>query len=220
MDSTSALLNKPLRATVVPILRDAGFQQTDARNAWSWRNDFIWVFNIRAVGAYFSGVTGWPPGSVGVWLGVFFAFAPRIRGLKVDEQGRLRPAEHLCHMRSYLVCGLDQDGRTRALSNPTERARTDIWWVEPDGKNAGQVASDIATSLIAQGLPWYERHSNPEHALDLVEGQRDCFSKFTKAALLAKYVGDERRWQKYDALAESEARRIGHSLDRNTWLAL
>jgi hypothetical protein len=31
---------------------------------------------------------------------------------------------------------------------------------------------------------------------------------------------DERRWQKYDRLAEAKARRIGHSLDRNTWFAV
>jgi hypothetical protein len=99
MTSTSALLNKPLRARLLPILRKAGFQYMDARNAWLWQDDFIWVFNIRAVGAYFSGVTGWPPGSVGVWLGVFFAFAPRLSGLKIDEKGRLRPPEHACHMR-------------------------------------------------------------------------------------------------------------------------
>jgi hypothetical protein len=178
------------------------------------------VFNVRAVGSYFSAVTGWPPGSVGVWLGVFFAFAPRIGGLKIDEQGRLRPPEHTCHMRSHLVCGVDQTLRTRSLSNPAERRRSDIWWVDADGENADQVAGDIAKSLVAQGLPWFAHASNPEEALTIVEGQHDCFVKFTKAALLARYVGDERRWQEYDALAEAEARRIGHSLDRNTWLAV
>ena len=64
MASTSALLNKVLRRSVVPTLREAGFQHTDARNGWSWRDDFIWVFNIRAVGSYFSDCTGWPPGSL------------------------------------------------------------------------------------------------------------------------------------------------------------
>src|SRR5580698_5536526 len=109
MTSTSALLNKPLRAQLFPILRNAGFEHMDARNAWSWRDDFIWVLNIRAVGAYFSSVTGWPPGSVGVWLGVFFAFGPRPNGLKTDEKGRLRPPERFCHMRSHLVRGIDQN---------------------------------------------------------------------------------------------------------------
>ena len=49
MATTSSLLNKPLRAQVVAILREEGFQQVDARKAWSWRNDFIW--RIRLISA-------------------------------------------------------------------------------------------------------------------------------------------------------------------------
>jgi len=53
----------------------------------------------------------------------------------------------------------------------------------------------------------------------LVEAEHDCFVKFAKVALLARRLGDD-RWRKYDALAETEARRIGHSLDRDTWLGI
>lgn len=220
MATTSALLNKPLRKLVAPILREAGFQQVDARNGWSWRNDLIWVFNIRAVGNYFSGVTGWPPGSVCAWLGVFLTFAPRPNGMKIDDQERLLPTEHLCHMRTHLVSGVDQSSRIRLLGNPAERERRDIWWVQPDGENVDEVASDVARSLQNAGLPWYARVSNLESALRLVEGERDCFVKFVKVALLARRLGDDERWRKYDALAEAAARRIGHSLDRNTWLGI
>jgi len=192
----------------------------DARNAWLWQRDFIWVFNVRAVGAYFSGVTGWPPGSVGVWLGVFFAFAPRPNGLKIDDKGRLRPPEHVCHMRSHLVRRLDQAALMNTLQNHAERRRTDIWWVDPGGENAELVADDITTSLVSEGLPWYSQASNPEVALSMVEAEPDCFVKFTKAALLAKHLGDETRWQKYDVLADAEARRIGRRLDRNSWFGV
>jgi hypothetical protein len=153
--TTSGLLNKALRVHVPPILRTTGFQYVDARNAWHWRTeDCICVFNIRAVGSNFSEVTGWPPGSVGVWLGVFFTFTPRPTGMRVDDQGRLRPAEHICHMRSELVSGVDQSSSTRHLFNPAERERKDIWWVEPDGSNADDVARDVSRSLLSQGLPW------------------------------------------------------------------
>lgn len=219
MASTSALLNKPLRALVAPILRDAGFQHIDARNGWSWRDDLIWVFNARAVGGYFSDVTGWPPGSVCVWLGVFFTFAPRPSGMKTDDQGRLRPAEHICHMRTHLTTGIDQANRF-GLPNRADRERTDIWWVQPDGENCDQVAGDIAKSLRDDGLPWYARVSDLKNSLRLVEDEHDCFVKFAKLALLARRVGDDERWRKYDALAEAEARRIGHSLDRGTWLGV
>ena len=220
MASTSAMLNRPLRARVAPILREAGFEQVDARNAWSWRGDAIWVFNVRAVGNSFSGVTGWPPGSVGVWLGVFFTFAPRPSRLTIDDQGRPRPAEYLCHMRTHLAIDVDQSRRTAHLRNPAERKRTDIWWVQPDGANADEVASDIAESLRHHGLPWYASASNVERALEVGEAQHDCFTKFSKAAFLARRLGDEERFLKYDALAEAEARRIGHSLDRESWLGI
>jgi hypothetical protein len=150
--STSAPLNKPLRTLVVPILRDAGFQQVDARNGWSWRNDLIWVFNIRSVGSYFSGVTGWPPGSVCAWLGVFFTFAPRPGGMKVDDRGRMRPAEHSCHMRitssATSISPADaapvEFGRARANRHLVGAARRE---------NVDEVASDIANALRDHGLP-------------------------------------------------------------------
>jgi hypothetical protein len=112
---------------------------------------------------------------------------------------------------------LDQSERTGALRKREEREREDVWWVDPGGENAEQVAADIASALATEGLPWYARHSEPEAVLDLVEAERDCFIKFARAALIAKYLGDVQRWQKYDALAECEARRIGRSLDRSTW---
>jgi len=217
MTSTSALLNKPLRQRLAPLLREAGFQHVDARNAWSWSEDSIRVLSVRAVGNYFSGVAGWPAGSICVWLGVFFTFTPRPSGVKLDEQGRARPSEHLCHMRSHLDCGLDQSARTCTLQNAAERQRSDIWWVESDGQNADVVASDIAAALVKHGLPWFTQSSNLQSALATVESTHDCLVKFTKAALLAKRIGDHERWQKYDELAAAEARRIGHSLDRDTW---
>lgn len=214
---TSALLNKPLRAHVTPVLRDAGFQRVDARNGWSWRNDdCIWVFTIRAVGSYFSQSTDWPPGSVCVWLGVFFTFTPRPVDIKLDDQGRLLPPEHLCHMRSHLDCGLDQSARLRAVSS-IERRRTDIWWVEPDGSNGETVARDIAAALASKGLLWYSRASDVRAVLAEVEATRDCFAKFVRASLFAKHLGDHDKWRKYDALAEAEARRIDQSVDRDTW---
>lgn len=217
MPSTSALLNKALSKRVSPVLRDAGFQQIDARNGWLWQDNSILVFNIRAVGAYFSGVTGWPPGSVGVWLGVFFMSSPPQSVIKVDDQNRLRPKEYECQMRSHLDYGLDQSGRIGRLPDP-ERRRTDLWWVEPDGSNADEVASDIAVSLFDQGLAWYREHSDPGGALALMESARDCFFKFHTCAVLARFVGDDDRFRKYDELAEREARRMGRSLDRTTWV--
>jgi hypothetical protein len=220
MPSTSALLNKPLRSTVAPLLRESGFQHVDPRNGWCWRDDSIWVFNIRAVGGHFSGATGWPPGSVSVWLGVFFTFTPRPLGLKTDSQGRLRPPEHACHIRSRLHTSLDQSSYVQQLRTSPERKRTDIWWLQPDGGNAEEVARDIAAALLRDGVPWYKQNADLANALERARAEHDCFTKFVRVALLAKRVGDHALWREYDALAEAEAFRIGRSQDRSTWFGI
>jgi hypothetical protein len=213
MTSTSAIVNRALRAHVAPILREAGFAKIDARNGWRWLDRTVWVFNIRAVGNYFSGVTGWPPGSVGVWLGVFYSFMPTDLRVTVGNEGQPLPAEHLCQMRSHLEPTLDQSQHLERLPNPAERHRKDIWWIEPDGSNAASAAADIASALTRQGIPWFKAHSNLVATLSEVESSRDCFVKFDTAALLAREVGDRAKLLKYAERADAESRRIGRSLD-------
>ena len=133
---------------------------------------------------------------------------------------RLRPSEHLCHMRSHLDCGLDQSGHVQELTNPQERKRKDIWWVDSDGTNAEEVAGDIAKSFSEQAPPWFARASDLESALELVEAMHDCLAKFTRAALLARHLGHQELWRKYDDLAEAEALRIGASTDRGDWYGI
>jgi len=217
MASTSAVLNKALRELVAPLLRQAGFQHVDARRAWCWRADSISIFHLRAVGNYFSSVTGWPPGSIVVSLGLFFTFAPRPPRLSEDAKGRPRPEEYQAHMRAPLECGLDQSALLAGLPNPAERRRRDIWWVDPSGACAHEVALDVSARLANRGLPWLQEVSNPHLALKAVEADHDSFLKFSKAAFLAKHIGDRESWERYDGLAEAEARRIGHTIDRGTW---
>lgn len=190
------------------MLRELGFDRVDARNGWRWLDKVVWVFNIRAVGSYFSDMTGWPPGSVGVWLGVYYTIMPADRSIKADDSGRLLPAEHICHMRTHLDCGLDQAEQKARLENPAERKRTDLWWIERDGSNAASVASDIAQSLNRVGAPWFSRLSDLPTALREIEKERDCLMKFDRAALLARELGDEGRWRRYAALAIAQGVRV------------
>lgn len=179
-----------------------------------WLDRAICVFHVRAVGSYFSQVTGWPPGSLGVWIAVFYTFMPAVGALRRDDEGRLLPLEVQGHMRSHLDCGLDQELKVRDLPNPKDRERRDIFWVDRDGGNAPQVAGGIAASLCARGLPWFSRMSNAEQALADTESARDCFVKFDKAAFLARELGDRDRWEKYARLAEAEAQRIQRPIAR------
>jgi hypothetical protein len=207
MASTSALLNRSLRAHVTPVLREAGFEKVEARSARRWEQKAVLVFDIRAVGNHFSMVTGWPPGSIGVWLAAYYPFAATFP-VESDEDGRPLPAEYEGHMRSHLDCGLDQSTRLRPLANRAERARRDIWWVEPDGCNADEVARDVAAALGEHGLPWFAQVSDLQTAISMVEAERDCLMKFQRAAALAREIGDRQRLQKYLNLAEAESQRL------------
>lgn len=220
MQSTSAIVNKSLRAYVSPLLREHGFQKVDARNGWLWHADTVWIFQIRAVGNYFSQVTGWPPGSVCAWLGLYFTFTPKYPRLKYDKIGRPLPEECMGHMRSQLECRIDQTSLMDGILSDFESKRKDIWWVDPEDNNADEVAKDIAKSLAEQGLPWFKQMSDLEYSFSIVEKFHDSFHKYTLAAHLARMIGNDDKWRQYDSLAEKEAMRIGVSTDRSTWYGI
>ena len=50
MPSTSAIVNRALKMRVTPLLRKVGFDKVEARRAWHWRQDLVWVFTIRSIG--------------------------------------------------------------------------------------------------------------------------------------------------------------------------
>lgn len=218
MVSSSAIINKALRKHLSPIIRDAGFQKVDARNAWAWRNDCVWVMNVRAVGRYFSEVTGWPPASVAVSLGTFYTFIPST-SVKIDNN-LLLPTEYQCHMRSHLNRRLFQEDRQRALRNQAEKRRLDLWWIDPDGSNADEVCADIASLFQDFTIPWFVKCSDFDAALAEVEAEHDCFSKFVLAAYLSRKLDRIEKQEKYVDLAEKEGKRIGIFPDPEKWFVV
>jgi hypothetical protein len=220
LKSSSAEINKVLRRTLSPLLRQSGFDKVDPRNGWAFKADCIWVFSIRAVGSYFAGVTGWPASSFCAWLGVYYTFIPEAAPIKTDQSGRLLPAEYRCHMRSHLSRGIPQAMETSRLSNPPERRRTDIWWLDPAGSNAEEVASDLSTVFVSEALPWFCRCTDLAATLSTVEAERDCFNKFVLASYLAHKLFLPATESKYRALAEKEAARIELPVPPFGWFPL
>jgi hypothetical protein len=219
MPSTSSIVNRSLRAIVNPALRVSGFTKVDARNGWRAVGKVIWVLNIRAVGGRFSRVTGWPPGSVAVFLGVFYSFIPEEWPVKRDRDGRLVPDVPYCQMRSKLACSLDQSDRTGRLSFPQERRRKDLWWIDPDGGGASLAATDIVAALRDHGLPWFTRYSDLARTFAEVESQRDGFTKFDTAAFLARELGQQDKWASYAQRAKAERERIDRLAGRSRSVA-
>lgn len=208
---SSADVNKYLRKYLSPVLRENGFSVVQARKAWGWHGHCVWVFNVRAVGSYFSDVTGWPPMSVNVWLGVYYDFIP-FRGHtppKRDEKERLRPDEAVCHKRSHLTSTLDQERYKSQLSNPGERARNDLWWIELDGSNKLEVVENIALSFIDQGIHWFNCYDDLDNTFKELENSDACYDTFYKAMHFAKQLEYSDKYKMYAELLEREGRRIG-----------
>jgi len=219
MTAPTSTINKALRKHVSPLLRQIGFEKVDSRNGWAWKSETTMVVTIRAVGKQFGDVTGWPPSSVCVWLGVNYSFMPCLSPLKLDLAGRALPAEHECHMRSHLKRELEQKERIESLSNPAERERRDIWWLDPNGENAEEVACDLASSLQSQAIPWFASCLDLESAFLSIESESDCFVKFVRASYLAKRIGRNDAYKRYSECAEKEARRIHLSPSPDKWFA-
>ena len=203
-------VNKVLRRHLSPVLRAHDFQKVGARKSWSWQQSCTWIFFIRSVGSYFSGVTGWPPMSVVADLGIFFDFIPSRQPIRKDNLGRLLPMEYQCEIefRSQLERNIDQESSIRKLSNPAERVRKDIWWIHPDGSNVEEVVIDISRSFVEQARPWFDRLSDLTVAFAALERSKDCYSKYRQAIYFAKHLGFEERFQMYSKLLQAEEQKL------------
>ncbi len=214
---SSPEINKAIRRSLSPQLKQNGFTRVQTRRNWGWRGPCTWVLELRAVGAHFGAVTGWPPMSIGVWIGVFYDFVPRDVPVvfELSPEAKPLPREWDCPQRSHLDIGLDQRRYRQQLNNPAEKARTDIWWVEPDGGNLEEVMEDITHQFLAQGLFWFERMTDIHAVYTEIEREHECFDKFSRAAYFAKYLGRDEEYQDYRSRMEKEAHRVG----RAEWLA-
>lgn len=90
-------IDKSIRKIFSPVLREHGFCKVRTRNNWGYHGTNIWVVNICAVGNYFSQVTGWPPMSINVWLGIYDVNnKTNEKYINIDNDGLLIPKEYYC----------------------------------------------------------------------------------------------------------------------------
>lgn len=201
-------INKEIRKIISPILSENGFDVIKVRNNWLHKKDVIWVFNLRAVGNYFSLVTGWPSMSLTGWLGMYYLFIPKV----YKQKNTALPDEAACDLRSEINVSIDQSEFTRTLDNPPERKRTDIWWVEKDGSNLNKVIEDIKVSFLKDSIPWFKRLSNIENTWDEMQKQNDCYDKYYKLMYTAKFLRRKSEFNKYKELFLLEAKRINNKM--------
>lgn len=206
---SSSDVNKVLRANLSPLLRSSGFSIVQARKSWGWHCGCTWVFNIRAVGGHFSQVTGWPPMSVNVWLGIYYNFIPKEgKPIKFDKQDRPRPEEVQCHQRGHLTAIADQVQYQSVLKNNAERVRKDIWWIDPNGVNIEEAVLDICESFNQQGKKWYEAQSDLEQVFDDMQKRPQTRTRLRQLTYFAQHLGNTDKYELYQKCFEQESKRL------------
>jgi hypothetical protein len=201
-------INKVLRKYLRPILTEHGFQTVEPRKAWGWHSPFVWTFGIRAVGGYFSEVTGWPPMSIGAKIGMYYEFIPSDYPIKSDNNGRLLPDVNDSHRTLVLHSTLDQSRYLSALDLPAERNRLDVWWIEPDGSNVAEVCENLALAFLDQAESWFKRFSNIPVVFAEIQAELTCFTRYKEARYFAEHLGEADKARTYQRLAEAERLRI------------
>jgi hypothetical protein len=162
----SAEVNRVLRRVLNPSLRSNGFSKFKGRCAWRYFDDCIWTLQVRAVGSYFSIVTGFPPMSLCGELCIFFPDFPSPDPVRPDAKpvrdvdGLNVPKPSQCHIRYPLKVLIDQSGDRAEMPAEPERRRDDVWYVRPDGVNVEAVIEDVRRSVVEWGVPLLMRPYN------------------------------------------------------------
>jgi uncharacterized protein DUF4304 len=194
-----------LKATVFPVLREAGFVRFKARAAWRFREHVIEVVDFRSLGSYLGGAVGASSHSFGGHVGLYYK-ALHTAPWATEPLPEL-PDEASCHARRTLRKSLFQ----------LWCRRRDVWYVNRKGTNLEAVASDVRRAVEQQALPWLKEHEDLELALRAFEsrddsemkrgimlehfgGARDSFARAAAASALALACGQPQRareaWQR------------------------
>ena len=147
-----------------------------------------------------------------VEIGVFYDFIP-LRGYAPSkiEKGFVPEIED-CHIRSELLCTLDQSTLKKVLFNPANRKRKDIWWIEKDGSNVEEVVNNIKDAFLKQGVSWFKKFNDLRLALREIEKERDCYNKFYRAVYFAKQLRNKPKLNKYKRLFNEESDKLSKEI--------
>jgi len=144
MDSSN--VNKEIKSVIRPLLQAGGFSQFTPRTAWRYSSEKIDVVNFQSFNSYLANALGCTTYSFCVRLGCSFDAIPISARVK-RKNGYLRPEEYECHFRLQLQ---------KSIKQP-DLQRTDVWYVDPRGKNLDIVIADAKKAIVEIGLEWFSR---------------------------------------------------------------
>jgi hypothetical protein len=154
----SKVVSRELWKVDRPVLKDAGWTSFSSRTARRFSNPRIDVVSFQSFNSYLASAIGSTTYSFSVRLGCFFTAIPH-SGIKV-KAGLLMPEEYQCHLR-YTI--------HKKFSQP-ECPRTDVFYVDPEGKYLPTVVEAVRQGIATEGLSWFQRFSEmPEVLRTLME---------------------------------------------------
>jgi hypothetical protein len=204
-----------LREVLWPALKAQGFSRRTGRTAWRDQGDAVGVVNVQSFNSYLADGLGATTFSFGVNLGVFFPAIADRSPIGAFVKDRSRPREVECQARLHLTKGFAQPPRpARSGLRPWGpkappdrwRDRPDVWLVLPDGSNVREAVADAAERVLADGLPWLDRLSDPREAVRLFHEAEDVF--VPPGVMTESYggsLGSPNRWRAIAALAAATA---------------
>lgn len=149
----SRVVSRELWKVVRPVLKDAGWTSFSSRTARRSSNPRIDVINFQSFNSYLASAIGSTTYSFSVRRGRFFSAIPH-SGIKVKD-GLLMPEEYQCHLRYT----------THKKFPQPECARTDMFYVDPEGKYLPTVVEAVRQGIATEGLSWFQRFSDMQEVL-------------------------------------------------------
>lgn len=149
----SKVVGRELWKMVRPLLEDEGWGSFSSRTARRFSNPRIDVVNFQSFNSYLASAIGSTTYSFSVRLGCFFTAIPH-SAIKVKD-GLLMPEEYHCQLRYTL---------RKKFAQP-ECARTDVFYVDPEGKYLPTVIDAVRQGIATEGLSWFRRFSDMQEVL-------------------------------------------------------
>jgi hypothetical protein len=156
----SKIVNKEIKKSVWPQLRDFGFNHFSQPSAWRHHADRIDVLNFQSFNSYNAEVTGCTTYSFSVNLGCYLKYIPpSFEPTRIKSKNELLlPQEFNCHFRACLVKGFAQPEITQA----------DIWYIDAEGTYIESAIFDVSRQLESKAIPWFDLLSDRDVVLDVL----------------------------------------------------